>query len=156
MLDSNEEDMEFWDCIQCKHKYTTPYFQSKTETKVMPHPNNHTSGKSACTKYRKRHPIILDPTVQRFCHAANRLWSGHWCRLQHTPVYKARKIFKQQWLSPDQLTVYIQAFGGQTVRYLWSCMVYMHTKGKIYKVRCKVTDTPCYPILVREQRSWTM
>ena len=31
--DSNEEEVEFLDCIQCKHKYTAPYFQSKTKTK---------------------------------------------------------------------------------------------------------------------------
>ena len=30
-------------------------------------------------------------------------------------------------------------------------MVYMHTKGKIHKVGCKVTDTPDYPILGREK-----
>ena len=67
------------------------------------------------------------------------------------PLYKAREIFKQEWLSLDQPTVYIQVFGGQTVRNLGLCVVYMHTKGKIYKVRCKVTDIPSYPILSREQ-----
>ena len=66
------------------------------------------------------------------------------------PLYKAREIFKQEQLSLDQPTVYIQVFCGQTVRNLGSCVVYMHTKGKIYKVRCKVTDTPVYPILGRE------
>ena len=67
------------------------------------------------------------------------------------PLYKAREIFKQEWLSLDQLTVYIQAFGGQTVRNLGSCVVYMHIKGKIYKVRCEVTKTPGHLILGREQ-----
>ena len=33
-------------------------------------------------------------------------------------LYKVREIFKQQQLSLDQPTVYIQAFGGQTVRNL--------------------------------------
>ena len=31
--DCNEGDVEFWDCTHWKYEYTTPYFQSKTETK---------------------------------------------------------------------------------------------------------------------------
>ena len=72
-------------------------------------------------------------------------------------LYMAWEIFKQEWLSLDQPTVYIQAFGGQIVRNLGSCVVYMHTKGKIYKVSCEVTDTQVYLSLAgNKQRAWAM
>ena len=94
--DSNEEDADFSDCTQCKHEYTIPYFQPKTETKSchilkivpvaslqVPHAGEHIQ------------PLwisfLRDPTIHKMDCEVD---TGVGCN--KLPLYKAREIFKQE------------------------------------------------------------
>ena len=68
------------------------------------------------------------------------------------PTHKAQKLFGQEWirtLNPSR--VQIEAYGGQSVHSLRSCVLYLHINNKAFPTVFEVTNMTGTIILCRTQ-----
>ena len=68
------------------------------------------------------------------------------------PAHKAQQLFGQEWLDQlDQPQVHIEAYGGQSVHSLGSCVWHLHIDNKAFPTISEVTNMTGPVILGRTQ-----
>ena len=68
------------------------------------------------------------------------------------PAHKAQQLFGQEWLEKlDQPRVHIEAYGGQSVHSLGSCVLHLHIDNKAFPTVFEVTNMTGLIILGRTQ-----
>ena len=94
----------------------------------------------------------MGSTVSRVPSLLDWLWSRHRSRLQHPTSPQGSAIIWPEWLDQlDQPQVHIEAYGGQSIHSLGSCVLHLHIDNKVFPTIFEITNITGPVILGRTQ-----
>ena len=149
-IDTNEEENP--QSEHCEQDYTTPFFLRKEEgikstVKSLITTKVHYIHNKDAEHIR---PLwLLQSPNSDIAKTECEVDTGAGCNIM--PLHKAQQHFSKEWLDAlDQPRVHIEAYGGQPIYSLGSCVVYLHIDNKVFPTIFEVTDTPGPIILGRK------